>query len=173
MTQSDIVEIPQPLGLFAGDLFNRAQEYLSAFEYLTERGNERKFPYASFFLLAHAIELLLKSYLAAKGVPKKELKSKFSHKLCLARDECERLLVPDVPELKLLIERLNDMNEDYDFRYPSGYVMQFPPVDHSLKIAKDFSHAIRGTIEVAHNKAEIQLASDMRHHQGKQVQWSD
>lgn len=173
MSKSDIVEMPQPLGLFAGDLFTRAQEYLSAFEYLTEGEKERKFPHASFFLLAHAIELLLKSYLTSKGVPKKDLQRKFSHRICLARDECERLSAPDAPDLKPLVERLNDMNEDYDFRYPSGYVLELPPVAHSLKIAKDFSEAIRETIEVAYMKAEIQFASDTRHYRGKRVQWSD
>jgi len=53
-------EMLQPLGLFAGDLFARGIEYRDAFEILTVK-NTGKLLYASYFLLAHSLELFLKS----------------------------------------------------------------------------------------------------------------
>jgi hypothetical protein len=175
MSGPPIVQMPQPIGLFAGDLFARAQEYLSAFEDLTKGGTEEKFPHVSSFLMAHAIELLLKSFLAANNVSKDDLQRKFGHKLCKARDECEALSMPDVQDLKPLVERLNDMNDDYDFRYPSGYHLHTVPPARSLKIAKDFSESIREIIATARDKAFNRHMADTREirRQGKKAQWSD
>lgn len=47
-----IIEMPQPLGLFAGQLFDRGVEYLEAFEILSGGGVRKYHP--SYFLCAHS-----------------------------------------------------------------------------------------------------------------------
>lgn len=66
-----IIEMPQPLGLFAGQMCHRGAEYLEAFEILS--ANDLKY-YPAYFLCSHWLELFLKSYLAASGLSKSKLR---------------------------------------------------------------------------------------------------
>jgi len=71
----ETITIPQPLGLFAGELLQRADEYADAFERLDVASNQR-FLYAGYYLLSHAVELTLKAFLATRGVPKADLSAR-------------------------------------------------------------------------------------------------
>jgi hypothetical protein len=48
-------QMPQPLGLFAGEQFERATQYLEAFERLSKTPAPQP-THAMYFLLTHAIE---------------------------------------------------------------------------------------------------------------------
>ena len=52
----EIVEMPEPLGIFAAALLRRSVEYLDAFERLTTQQRPILI-YASYFLLTHSLEL--------------------------------------------------------------------------------------------------------------------
>ncbi|WP_338821424.1 hypothetical protein [Bradyrhizobium septentrionale] len=74
-TSPAIIEMPQPLGFYAGQLYDRGIKYLNAFEMLTRDVKRiQEFYHPSYFLCAHALELFLKAYLAASGVAKLQLR---------------------------------------------------------------------------------------------------
>jgi hypothetical protein len=175
MSEDEFIEMPQPLGLFAGDLFARGVEYLTAFKRLTE-GEAELLPHASYFSCTHAIELLLKSYLAAQGVSKKELRQrKFNlvHDLPNILGRCQTLSMPHVQDLDRLVDHLHEMNKDHDFRYPRGYKLELPPIAKCLKVADELKETIQPIITSAQLSASIHFAADTREHRGKKVRWSD
>jgi hypothetical protein len=53
MSEVTVIEMPQPLGLFAGQLFDRGVEYLEAFEILSGGGVRKYHP--SYFLCGLAL----------------------------------------------------------------------------------------------------------------------
>jgi|GEM_PF-1630814 len=168
----DIVEMPQPLGLYAGDLFNRGKQYFEAFKLLSRT---QDLPYPSYFCLAHSLELSLKAFLAAHGVTKKTLKESFGHSPEKLLEKCKKHGLPDIELLKELAERLQDMNSapTYDFRYPSGYVLHLPPVEQAISAMTGLCDAITAKIGSAALKANLQFASDTRNLRPKKIRWSD
>ena len=67
--------MPERLGIFAGEMLTRGKAYFRAFPVVSER-DERDLRFPTYFLLAHSVELVLKSDLVAKGTPKKALGKK-------------------------------------------------------------------------------------------------
>jgi hypothetical protein len=166
-------EMPQPLGLFAGDLFERGSDYLSAFKELTNAGNLRH-RHAESFLLAHAIEVLLKSFLVAKGTPKAALgKSKLKHNLSHILDVCEQRQMPTVNMLRPLCNQLAEINSDFDLRYPTGYNLSLPGPVHTTPIADALVQALGPIVRSACGDALVRHAADTRHLQGAKIRWSD
>ncbi|WP_436282203.1 hypothetical protein [Rhizobium sp. LjRoot258] len=176
MTESntyEIVEMPEPLGLFAGQLFDRAREYLSAFRLLAEREGEMQFP--KYFALTHAVELFLKSYLATQGIPKLDLRSgkKFGHQLDKLFVKCEELGMPVNAHLGDLIGELNEKNSDYDFRYPSNYILRLPSPRLCLEVILPLEGALLPIVTRERNRAQVQWAAETRHLRGCKIRWSD
>jgi len=172
-SQFKYVEMPQPLGLFAGELFARGMEYLEAFEELTKGKNE-KFLHASYFLFAHSLELLLKSFLTVHGFKKTDIRSRpLRHNLPEIMRQCELKSIPNVPNLSAYVLHTFEMNRDLDFRYPSGYRLSMPRPDECALVARALIIAIEPIVSRAAIKAQLQFASETRQHRGKKIRWSD
>jgi hypothetical protein len=162
---------PQPLGLFAGDLYRRSDDYFEAFERLADSpGRELLFP--MYFMLAHAFELLFKSYLATLNLPKVDIRG-LNHDLVKLRERCENQKMPTVPDLDIYVATLHEMNRHDDFRYPMGYNLTVPPPKDCLKIAREQQKLIAPLISHAHVLATVENAASTRHLKGRKVQWSD
>ena len=126
--------MPEPLGIFAGEMLTRGKAYFRAFPVVSER-DERDLRFPTYFLLAHSVELVLKSYLVAKGTPKKALgKKPLGHDVRAIYSECERNGLAVAHQLmRPLANRLTEINSDYDLRYPSGY---FDPEPVRMRASK-------------------------------------
>lgn len=169
---NEIVELPQPLGIYSGELFQRGLEYWEAYETLTEHRD--KYSYVECFLLAHALELVLKSFLTAKSVSKNALRKRtLGHNLEALHQKCVEYAMPDVVQLDVFCRCINSMNENFDFRYPSGYNLHVPGPKHCREIFHMLLEKIGPIIEVASVSANLKFASDTRHMKGKKIRWSD
>jgi hypothetical protein len=168
-------EMPQPPGLYAGDLFQRGTDYLSAFEQLAENGDARH-RHAVYYLLTHSMELLLKAFLVARGVPKADLGNKkkgLSHNLAEVFTECERREIPSVDKLRPLSNQLAEMNSDHDFRYPTGFNLSVPRPSECLPVMHALVSAIRPIIVMASEDAQLRYGEMTRHLRGSKIRWSD
>ena len=172
MNEDRRVEMAQPLGLFAGDLYRRGVEYLDAFEKLT-KGESAGLLFASSFLFAHSVELLLKAFLAARNTTKKKIKYELGHDLSKIMNECRRLDIPLVYSLSEYVEHINEMNKDFDFRYPSGYRLSMPRPSECSPIARGLANAIKPIVNSAEIKDQIRFASETGHLRGKVICWSN
>ncbi|HTS42460.1 MAG TPA: hypothetical protein VMH84_18195 [Xanthobacteraceae bacterium] len=171
MQEIEYIEMPQPLGIFAGDLYDRGIGYLSAFEVLS-RENNQTLLYASYFLFAHSLELLLKSFLAARGTTKKAIRD-FGHNLPEIFRACVQQSIPKVADLEPYVHHTFEMNRDFDFRYPSGYNLSMPSPKECVPIARALANTIEPIINRTRIDANLQFASDTRQFRGKKVRWSD
>jgi hypothetical protein len=172
MDDESIVEMPQPLGLFAADLMERANEFLQVFERLSEDTDGIR--HAAYFTLAHSLELFLKSYLAANGVSKEELcRRALGHNLRAIYDRCEMASFPKIDYLRDFAYSVHHTNGDYDFRYPTGYILTVPSPVHCLHIMKQLKLALEPLISQASVSAQLQWMGDTRHLKGKKIRWSD
>ncbi|TKB19161.1 MAG: hypothetical protein E5V75_08360 [Mesorhizobium sp.] len=170
----DLWEMPQPLGDFAGELLKRGRSYHEAFQILAER-SEPGLSYPAYFLLAHAIEVILKSYLAAHGVSKRDLRFKpYGHDIDYIFSECERrgLVVTD-QLMKPLIKQLAHINEGYDLRYPTGFHLSIWSPSLCIPSVDDLIAVIAPVVEKAAIMAQIQFATDTQHLRGSKIRWSD
>ena len=167
----DVIRIPQPLGLYAAELFQRATEYLAAFVQLD--GCEPSYDYPKYFLATHAIELFLKSFIAANGISKRDLARKLSHDLDAILEQSEALGLVISDELRAYARSLQAINCDYDLRYPSGFRIVAPPSTECVRVTETLREALRPVIARAQIDATLQLASDTRHLKGKTIAWSD
>jgi hypothetical protein len=163
--------MPQPLGLFAGELFERSNDYFESFDRLASSpGRELLFP--MYFIIAHAFELLFKAYLASQSESKKTIRG-FSHKLEELREQCERQKMPTVPNLESYTATLNEMNRHDDFRYPMGYILKVPQPNDCLHIARELQKLIAPIVNSSRVDAELRFAASTRHLKGRKVEWSD
>ena len=163
--------MPQPLGNFAHELFERAAEYLDAFSVLSSDARPKRY-YASYFLLTHSLELFLKAYLAAKGRPKLEMR-RVGHDLKKLIELCEASGIPTVAELRPLTFHMHEMNRDHDFRYPSGFNLNVPRPAECLRVLEGLQDAISPVVNAAAAIAQLNFAADTRHLKGKKIVWSD
>jgi hypothetical protein len=163
--------MPQPLGIFAGELLKRADEYLEAFERLSvSPGTELGF--AMYFLFVHALEMLLKSFLAANDESKKTL-VEYGHRLESLLERCTALGMPEVPDLAPYVSHFAEMNRHHDFRYPSGYNLTVPRAADCLEIYRHAREQILPVVARANMDAQLQFAADTRHKRGQKITWSD
>jgi hypothetical protein len=163
--------MPEPLGVFAGELFKRGLEYLDALEILALQNDQLL--YASYFIFAHSLELLLKSFLAANGVKKKVIRYELGHKLPQIMDMCETHSIPHVANLIEFTAHTFEMNKDFDFRYPSGYNLSMPKPKDCISKARTLVAAIEPVISRAEIEAQLRFASETRIHRGQKIRWSD
>lgn len=168
----EIIAIPQPLGLFAGELLQRAGEYADAFERLEVASNKR-FLHVGYYLVSHAAELTLKAFLAAKGVPKAELWSRrLGHDLAALEKAVAHHRLPTVENLHHLIWSLGMMNDGHALRYPSGYFSQVPDPGECLLVVRELMRSAGPAVASARISAQLRLAADPRY-KGKRLEWSD
>ncbi|MCF6126252.1 hypothetical protein EN904_05190 [Mesorhizobium sp. M7A.F.Ca.CA.001.07.2.1] len=171
---ANLWEMPQPLGDYAGELLKRGRSYYQAFQILAER-NEPGLSYPAYFLLAHAVEVILKSYLVAKGTPKSKLgKRPLRHDTGQVFAECEKqgLVVAD-QMMKALAIQLAHVNQDYDLRYPTGFNLSIPGPKHCVLPLDALIAAVAPGVEKAFIIAQIQFAADTQHLRGSKIRWSD
>lgn len=163
--------MPQPIGLFAGDLFQRAAQFIEAFEILI--CSKRPPEFAAYFLFAHSLELLLKSYLAANGVKKHEIEKKLKHDLWRILTQCETRSLALDTDVIAFIRHTYEMNQTHDFRYPTGYHLSMPRLSECLAIARRLERQIQPVVSAAAGKAAVEFAAQTRHLKGKKIRWSD
>jgi HEPN domain-containing protein len=103
-----------PLGIVSLSLWNEARDYIVAAETLV-RESQVKLP--TYFLLSHALELTIKSYLAAHGVDADELHI-ISHDLQRAYDKSVGLGFQIEPDrAPKLIRLFSEFHKEQVFRY--------------------------------------------------------
>ena len=71
-------------------------------------------------LCGHAIELALKSYLLASGVPREKLKTKYGHRLQEAFSDAKAFGLPTDPEIEKMIRVLGPPFSERRMNYPEG-----------------------------------------------------
>jgi hypothetical protein len=169
-----IEEMPQPLGIYAGEVRNRALEYWQAFQKLAaDDGGDLK--YVNYFLLAHSLELMLKAFLHSQGVSKRDAKAHdVRHEPVALLDRCIALGLPAIPGLSDLAVAFREMNSDHDFRYPSGCNLHLP----GYRLCTDiFEHLVEATavpVSGAATDAQLRFVEETRHLKGKaRIRWSD
>jgi hypothetical protein len=167
-------EMPQPLGLFAGDLLKRGKSYYQAFQIVAER-DDPGLSFPAYFLLAHAVEVVLRSQLAANGMSKKALREKpFGHDIERIYSECEQKGLAVAHQLmKPLAKQLAHINKEYDLRYPTGYLLPIPSPSHCIAAVDALIAVIEPIVGASAITAELQFAADTQHIRGSKVQWSD
>ncbi len=126
------------------DYLDLADEFMRAFRNLPP-GTPPSWP--RYFLLCHSIELALKAYLAAQGVPPSELKNTFGHDLKELLTEAIRLgLAIDVPA-RTEIELLNEAHTKYWPRYPREDAKPVFVIDHFEPYAAELLQLVRSSIQ--------------------------
>ncbi|TCU75306.1 MULTISPECIES: hypothetical protein [unclassified Bradyrhizobium] len=166
-------EMPQPLGIFAGEQLIRAHEYLDAFERLANTPEPRPL-YPMYFLLAHSIELFLKSYLAARQITKKVLMRRdVRHNLIALLDLCEAHHLPVIADLRIYLASIQEMNGDHDFRYVTNYNLTVPSPAHCIGIVRRLELVISPIVDQARMESTIKHAAATRHLKGQKIRWSD
>lgn len=166
-----IHDIPQPNGLFAGDLLRRANDFIESFDKLTS--NEPNPSFSAQFLIFHGCELLLKAFLASQEVSKKEIRT-YSHDLeKLIESATSGYSLHATESFQRLITRLNMMNRDHDFRYPTGYNLSVPPPDECLEVITPQKEIISEIVLECEHKALLLHRANTRKWLGHQIRWSD
>lgn len=167
----NVVDMPQPLGLYADDLFERGKQYLSAFECLMKNPN---LPYPTYYSLSHTLELFLKAYLVAHGTDKKGIKDiSIRHSVGKLLERCKEHNLPTVDHLSEMALRLEEMNSDYDFRYPTGYNLTLPDANECLLVITSFRAVIEPIIKNVAFRATVKFHNDTQHLKPQKIRWSD
>lgn len=149
-----VVRLPQPLGLYAGDLLRRSQEFGAAFGTLDVRPDSG-LHYPAYYLLSHATELALKAFLAARGTDKSSLK-KLDHNLKRIANRALQANLPVVDMFDLMIERLNNLNKEHSLRYPAWRFFDFPMPSECSTVLSSLQEAIRPTVDNAATRGRFE-----------------
>jgi hypothetical protein len=169
ITSKKIIDVPEPPEMYAKRLYERALEYLLAFEGLAANDLEAV-SHPAYFLVCHSLELFLKSYLAACGETKHTLQRILDHKTKKIYKRCLELGLPAVDDLDKLVQRLDLMNQNHDFRYPSAWQLEVPPPPECTAILRCLESAIKSRIETRNFIASFRHTAKYR---GRRTSWSD
>jgi len=170
----DVIEMPEPLGIYAQALLQRAGEFVDAFEALTGNRLRAEHPFPSYFLMAHGLELLFKAHLAANGHTKKQLSNvSLRHHPAKLKAKCDEAGLASIEHLSELANVFDEMNRHHDFRYPTSYILHLPNPVTCLLVARQLQAAIEPLIASVGVDAQLQFASETRHLKGKKIRWSD
>ena len=122
------------------------EEFLKAAKIITDKHpNEWNFP--TYFLLCHALELYLKSFLRSKEVSVEDLKNptKFGHDLqCgfnLARSKGSALIFTD--ELEQCVKDVSPTYKNRDFQYMHTGQWTLPVLPHLLSLVEILSGKLK------------------------------
>lgn len=174
--EGEVLEMPQPLSLYAFDLFERADQFRRATQVLAELQPTPpyKLAYPMYFALAHSLELYLKAYLVLQGMTKKETKqASIRHspsKLC---DLCYEQGMTRIDMLAHLALQIEEMNSAFDFRYPTGFILHLPTMGLCLPTLEELHNMLRPIVTNARAAGRMQWAADTRHLEGNKIRWSD
>lgn len=169
--EDDVVEMPEPLGFHAKELFLRGSEYFEAFK-ITKDDDGLKYP--TYFLLVHSMELFLKSFLAARGVTKRELKkAHIRHDLEKLYERCTELGLPNVNHLRDFAREFKDKNSDHDFRYPTSFILRVPSPKLCIEVVEPLREALRPIISDVASRAQIDFAAETSHLRPRKIRFSD
>jgi hypothetical protein len=166
--ETPYARIPQPLGLFAGDLHSRAREYLEAAK-LVGGGVPEKLVSPTYYLLGLSIELSFKAFLAAEGESKRRLR-RIGHDLPGLMQAATAKGLPPLEHLDVLVRHLMTINTDHNLRYPAGQILSILRFEQASQITADLYQVINDNVMLAYLRARISYLQD---YQGKYVQWSD
>ena len=154
--EADDAERTRPIGLFlSGEAFFLNARHLR--EALNAKALKLRFEMPVYYLYSHALELVLKAFLAAKGVPEKVLGSReLGHNLQALRDKCleKGLQVDPVTEpfIREAIEMLSPYATRYEFRYLRTGVKQLP-------ILVDVEQSVEALMKAVRSPCEALLRS--------------
>jgi len=142
-----MMEIAKPRHV-APRFLRDAEDYVESARQLAalQGGIVRKWVSPIYQLLCHAIELTLKAYLAASGVPITTLANHIGHDLELAfRCAQKHGFTPSDARFWEVVQSLAPYHLDHSFRYgkPHGYVTHPEP----SKAAEVIANTIKGTVE--------------------------
>ena len=171
-----VYEMPQPLALYAFDLLERADQYRRATKVLSELQPEPpyKLVYPMYFSLAHALELYFKAFLVLHGMTKKETRrSDIRHsplKLCML---CHEAGLAHIDMLEHMALQIEEMNSNFDFRYPTGFRLHLPTMSMCLPVLDALHDTLAPVLADGKAKAQLRWASDTRHLKGQKIRWSD
>jgi hypothetical protein len=171
-----VFEMPQPLALYAFDLFERADQYRRATKVLSELQPEPPYglAYPMYFSLAHALELYFKSFLVLHGMTKKETKrSEIRHSPLKLFNLSRGAGLARIDMLEHMALQIEEMNRDFDFRYPTGFRLHLPTMSMCLPVVDELHKALAPIIADARDRAQLQWSADTRHLQGHKIRWSD
>lgn len=128
---------PRPEPLTAAQLCLRFSGYAQDYAEAAVELADFKFVSVRYYLLGHAFELILKSYILSQGAPEKKIR-KLNHSLIEANDEAKRLgYSPTDRRLRTIVEWLDPFHENQDFRYAnhSGHVI-LPKAEDAFAVFK-------------------------------------
>ena len=137
LAMSGTDETAKPPQLLAIGLIQDAQTYLDSARLLSkEVGSAVRFFPPIYFLLCQAMELVLKAYLAASGVPNRTLREEIGHNLDLGfRHGREHGFDPADARFPELVRWLGPFHLDHSFRYrKSGRLLQLPLASEAAEI---------------------------------------
>ena len=141
-------EIANPPQLVAPRFLRDAEDYVESARQLAalQGGLVRKWVSPIYQLLCHAIELTLKAYLAASGVPITTLANHIGHDLELAfRCAQKHGFTPSDAGFWEVVQSLAPYHLDHSFRYGKRHGSVTHP--EPSKAAEIIADTIRGTVE--------------------------
>lgn len=171
-----VYEMPQPAPLYAADLLERADQYRRATKALSglQPAPPYELAYPMYFSLAHALELYFKAFLVLHGMSKRATKGpEIRHsplKLC---NLCQEAGLAHIDLLEHMALQIEEMNSNFDFRYPTGDCLHLPTMSICLPVLDELHNTLEPIIVEARIRAHLQWAADTRHLQGKKIRWSD
>src|ERR1043166_4538025 len=114
-SKAKVLSTPKPFTL--KQLCRRYAGYAEDYATAAMALEDHKFFSVRYYLFGHAFELILKSFILAKGENEKKIRQ-ISHRLVKAYSEATKLgYVPSDPSLPELIEWLDPFHEHQDFRF--------------------------------------------------------
>lgn len=120
-----------------------------------ESGDLRlKFPFVSYYLFSHAVELALKGFLRTKGVRKKDLWKKYFHKCRKLITDCISQGLPlEKIECDTAIKWLEEFDrEAVNFRYVRGGAISLTDIHSTKSNVKRILDVVRPACEQARDK---------------------
>jgi hypothetical protein len=129
-----------------------SQGFLIAAQVLERSRSKRKIPFTpKYHLVCHAIELILKSYILARGGTKKELMHvNMRHNLLSLFERAIELdLAPKDRRVGQLIQMLEPYHSEHRFRYRKSGFMTIPETTQMCKIVDTLILQIAPTVDAA------------------------
>lgn len=137
---------------FALDALDRAEEFFEAFRQLTTPAG-RPISWPRYFLFCHAVELALKAFPASRGVPPRQLREDFGHRIDpLMRDALSKgLAIGPLAASELM--QLDEAHTKHWPRYPRHESKPVFVIDYfesyALELLRAVSAAVRGNGPIA------------------------
>lgn len=114
-TTKEAIDTAHDPALFAVSLLSDAKGFLKAGQILAAQPN---LTLPLYFVLSHAVEVILKSYLASHGASEEELRKKVGHRLLRAYSRARKTgFVPADARIPEIIRWMDPYHKSFFFRY--------------------------------------------------------